>query len=104
MRSYLNPDVTVRRRGVMEKCTFCVQRIVHGRQKRAPRGGNCATARSSRPASRLCPAEALVFGDLSDPESRVSRMARNQRRYHLLEELGTLPRVTYLKGVGSHGG
>ncbi|MDT8898218.1 4Fe-4S dicluster domain-containing protein [Thermanaerothrix sp. 4228-RoL] len=104
MRSYLNPDVTVRRRGVMEKCTFCVQRIVHGRQKARAEGRELRDGEVQPACVQACPAEALVFGDLSDPESRVSQMARNQRRYHLLEELGTLPRVTYLKGVGNHGG
>jgi len=104
MRSYLNPDVTVRRRGVMEKCTFCVQRIVRGRQKARAEGRELRDGEIQPACVQACPTEALVFGDLSDPESRASRLARSERRYQLLEDLGTLPRVTYLKGEGNHGG
>jgi molybdopterin-containing oxidoreductase family iron-sulfur binding subunit len=104
MNSYLNPDVTVRRRGVMEKCTFCVQRIVAGRQTasaedRALRDGEVTPA-----CVAACPSGALVFGDLTDPNSRVSQMAANERQYKLMDELGTRPNVTYLKGGGRNGG
>ncbi|MEN4010707.1 MAG: 4Fe-4S dicluster domain-containing protein [Chloroflexota bacterium] len=104
MNSYLNPDVSVRRRGVMEKCTFCVQRIVRGRQKASAEGRAVQDGEIQPACVQACPAGALVFGDVSDPETQASHMARNQRRYQLLEELGTLPRVTYLKGGGRHGG
>ncbi len=104
MNSYLNPDVSVRRRGVMEKCTFCVQRIVRGRQKASAEGREVQDGEIQPACVQACPSGALVFGDVSNPETHASRMARDQRRYQLLEELGTLPRVTYLKGGGRYGG
>jgi MoCo/4Fe-4S cofactor protein with predicted Tat translocation signal len=95
----LNPDVTVRSRGVMEKCSLCVQRIQAGkleatREARAIADGDIQTA-----CQQVCPAEAIVFGDLADPSSRVSRLSRQQRRYRVLEEVGTRPNVTYLAKV-----
>jgi len=93
----LNPDVSVRMSGVMEKCTFCVQRIqkVQGiakDERRAVRDGEIQPA-----CAQACPAEAIVFGDRGDPESRVSLLSRSGRRFQLLEDLGTQPRVVYLK-------
>ena len=68
-----NPDVTVRSRGVMEKCTYCVQRInAREDRRREARTARSATARSSPPARQACPAQAIVFGDLNDPQSRVA--------------------------------
>lgn len=104
MNSYLNPDVTVRRRGVMEKCTFCVQRIVHGRQAASDEGRQVQDGEIVPACVAACPSGALVFGDLSDPNSKASRMSRNERQYKLLPDLGTKPKVTYLKGGGRHGG
>jgi molybdopterin-containing oxidoreductase family iron-sulfur binding subunit len=96
----LNPDVTVRSKGVMEKCTFCVQRI-RDRQHQAKlqkrerlEDGEILTA-----CEQTCPSEAIVFGDLNDPGSRVARLARDQRQYHVLGDLNTRPAVTYLKKV-----
>jgi len=96
----LNPDVVVRSKGVMEKCTFCVQRI-RDRQHQARlqkrerlEDGEILTA-----CQQTCPADAIVFGDLRDPASRVSRLARDQRGYHVLGDLNTRPAVTYLKKV-----
>lgn len=104
MNYYLNPSVTVRRRGVMEKCTFCVQRI-HSGQEQAKAAGRALQDGEVMPAcAQACPADAIIFGDLSDPESRVSKAARSQRGTTLLEELGTQPKVTYLKGGGYYGG
>jgi len=86
-----NPDVSIRESGVMEKCTFCIQRI-----KRAEEEG----ANNLQPACvQSCPAEAMVFGDLNDPESKVAQLAENSRATQFLEELGTKPKVFYLERV-----
>ena len=101
LRMLANPDVTVRWRGVMEKCTYCVQRINEGKiraelENRRVRDGDVVTA-----CQQACPAEAIVFGDLADPESRVSQRRRSPLSYALLGELGTRPRTTYLAKVES---
>ena len=92
----LNPDVSLRQVGLMEKCTFCVQRIKSAEirakeEKRELKDGEPAPA-----CVQSCPPRALVFGDLNDPESEVSRLARSHRGVKLLGELGTQPKVTYL--------
>ncbi len=109
-----NPDVTVRSRGVMEKCTYCMQRINTARieartERRKLRDGEVRTA-----CQQVCPTEAIAFGDVSDPESEVSRWKAEKLNYGILEELNTRPRTTYLakltnpgEGLGSsrpHGG
>jgi molybdopterin-containing oxidoreductase family iron-sulfur binding subunit len=91
-----NPDVTVRSRGVMEKCTYCTQRIeaAHAtadKENRPLRDGDVVTA-----CQAACPTKAITFGDINDPNSEVSRLRRDGRHYVLLEELGTRPRTTYL--------
>jgi MoCo/4Fe-4S cofactor protein with predicted Tat translocation signal len=93
----LNPNVTVRSRGVMEKCTYCVQRIEEARISarrghRQLRGTDIVTACQS-----ACPAEAIVFGDLNDPESVVSQNRKKPGHYGMLAELDTRPRTTYLE-------
>ncbi|MCB0379330.1 MAG: TAT-variant-translocated molybdopterin oxidoreductase [Bdellovibrionales bacterium] len=113
MHMALNPDVTVRTRGVMEKCSFCVQRIKEAKniakdQGRALKDGDIKTACQS-----ACPTDAIVFGDLNDEKSRVNEWFKNQRQYTLMEEVNAAPRVRYLArirntdrdmGGGHHGG
>lgn len=98
-RMVLNPDVTVRARGVVEKCSFCVQRIQE-KKAEAKAAGRALKDGEIQPAcAQSCPGNALVFGDLEDPESKISKLFKNERNYHLLEELHTLPSVGYLTKV-----
>ena len=92
----LNPDVSVRGVGVMEKCTFCVQRIKAAQLEARADGRDVGDGTIKPACAQSCPATALVFGDLNDPESAVSRLAKSGRGSKLLEELGTQPKVTYL--------
>ena len=98
-----NPDVTVRSRGVMEKCTYCVQRIQRAKidakmAERPLKDGDVRTA-----CQQSCPAQAIHFGDLNDPESSVGRLAKDGRAYRILEELNIGPVVTYLTKIRNTG-
>jgi Fe-S-cluster-containing dehydrogenase component len=94
-----NPEVTVRQHGVMEKCNYCLQRVTRGRteaekERRRLRDGEVVTA-----CQAVCPTEAIIFGDLNDPESRVTQAKNSPLNYALLAELNTRPRTTYLARV-----
>jgi molybdopterin-containing oxidoreductase family iron-sulfur binding subunit len=92
----LNPAVTVRTRGVMEKCTFCVQRIEQARVLARQAGRPLADGDIQTACQQSCPTQAIVFGDLNDPESRVAKLRSSRRAYRALEELNVRPAVSYL--------
>ncbi len=94
-----NPEVTVRSRGVMEKCTFCVQRIQNVKIKAKNEGRPIADQEIRTACQDTCPTEAIVFGDLNDPKSLVARLHKQPRAYELLGELNNRPRVQYLARI-----
>ena len=95
----LNPDVTVRSRGVMEKCSFCVQRIEAGKIEASRNGRPLQDGDVQAACQQSCPAQAIVFGDTNDPESEVSQALEDPRRYGVLEEFNFRPSVSYLRMV-----
>ena len=107
LKNQLNPDVTVRSRGIMEKCTFCIQRI-RRTERESGRDGNelkDGDRALNTACVNACPTDTLVFGDFNNPESRVSKLRKKEmddhhgRGYKMLDELGTSPNVIYLKKV-----
>ncbi len=103
MHLALNPEVTVRIRGVMEKCTFCTQRIREGKMKaklesRLVKDGDIKSA-----CQQVCPTDAIVFGDVNDPESKVSKMFKDARSYALLEEFHAAPMIRYQAKIRNNG-
>jgi Fe-S-cluster-containing dehydrogenase component len=97
LEEQLNPDVSVRQNGIMEKCTFCVQRIRKAKEQAESEGRRVRDGEIVPACVQTCPTSALVFGDRNDSNSRVSILAQGDRGFHLLESLGTDPAITYLK-------
>ncbi len=95
----LNPDITVRTRGVMEKCSMCIQRIQEGKLQAKKEGRPLKDGEIKLACQQSCPADAIVFGDINDPESEISKKLKDPRYYRVLEELGVAPRVGYLTKV-----
>ena len=98
----LNPDVTVRQLGVMEKCTMCVQRTVAAKDRARDAGRMVKDGDMQTACQQTCPTQAITFGNLKDAGALVSKLSLSTRSYHVLEELGTTPAVTYLKKVVRH--
>lgn len=101
LQNQLNPDLSVRGRGVMEKCTFCIQRIREAKDRAKDEGRQVRDGEVQPACVQTCPPRALIFGNLNDPQSEVAQLIKGQRRFRLLEELGTEPVVYYLKRVGT---
>jgi molybdopterin-containing oxidoreductase family iron-sulfur binding subunit len=95
----LNPDVTVRGKGVMEKCTFCVQRIREAENRARAEGREVAPDEFTVACAQACPSRAIVFGDAADEQWAVARQVHDERAYHVFEELNTFTAVVYLKKV-----
>ncbi|MFT5512853.1 MAG: Fe-S-cluster-containing dehydrogenase component, partial [Bacteroidia bacterium] len=98
-RMVLNPDVTVRSRGVMEKCSFCVQNIQMAKLSAKIEDRKVVDGDAQTACAKACPSNAIVFGDRNDPNSRIAKMFKNDRSYKMLEEVGTDPSVLYLTKI-----
>ncbi|MBI3794734.1 MAG: 4Fe-4S dicluster domain-containing protein [Nitrospinae bacterium] len=98
LEQQLNPDVSIREVGVMEKCTFCMQRIRRGKDKAKDEGRGVKDGEVVSACAQSCPTKAITFGYLDDPESKVAELSKSKRRHRLLEEHGLDPSVIYLKG------
>jgi len=100
-RLVFNPEVSVRPRGVMEKCSFCTQRIEDVKLRSKVEGRAIKDGEIKPACAAACPAHAIVFGDLSDPQSKVAKLSKLNRGYRMLEELGIKPSVTYLTDISN---
>lgn len=96
-RAYLNPDVSIRPKGVVEKCTFCHHRLQQAKENARAEGRELKPGDYVPACVEICPAEAMFFGDLDDPQSQVAQLAASPRAFRLQEELGTEPKVIYLR-------
>jgi molybdopterin-containing oxidoreductase family iron-sulfur binding subunit len=94
-----NPEVSVRSRGVMEKCTYCVQRIQLAKIESEKEGRPIQDGEVVTACQAVCPTQAIVFGNTNDPKSRVAELKRDRRNYGLLADLNTQPRTTYLSSL-----
>jgi molybdopterin-containing oxidoreductase family iron-sulfur binding subunit len=94
-RMVLNPDVVVRARGVIEKCSMCVQRIQEGKLTAKKEGRKVMDGEIQTACASVCPTNAITFGDVNDKETKVRKEAESDRAYHVLEEIGTQPNVWY---------
>jgi len=103
MQNYLNSDVAVRPKGVVEKCTFCVQRLQKAQEQAAVESRQLREGEYLPACVESCPSGAMFFGDLDDPNSKVAALVDNARAFRLLEELGTEPKVYYLREGEWHG-
>jgi molybdopterin-containing oxidoreductase family iron-sulfur binding subunit len=103
LEEQLSPDLSVRSRGVMEKCTFCIQRIRRAKETAAEEGRAIRDGEGIPACAQTCPPGALLFGDLADPHSEITRKLQDPRRFRLMEHLGTDPRVVYLKRLKGAG-
>ncbi|MDQ0704074.1 MoCo/4Fe-4S cofactor protein with predicted Tat translocation signal [Pseudomonas sp. W3I7] len=103
LQAQRNPEVTVRARGVMEKCTYCIQRISSARIDDKQQGADFETSGVVTACQQTCPSQAIRFGDIADPSSDVSQARRDPRHYRLLEALGTRPRTSYLARIEEEG-
>lgn len=98
-RMVINPDVTVRSRGVMEKCSFCIQRIQGGKLKAKLEGRSLKDGDVKTACQQSCPADAIVFGDVNDPNSEIAKLFKNERSYVVLEEYNVQPSVSYMTKI-----
>lgn len=98
-RMVLNPDVTVRSRGVTEKCTFCIQRIQEGKLKAKMDNRPLVDGQIKTACQQACPTRAITFGDMNDPNSKLSKLLKSKRLYYVLDELNTIPSIGYLMKI-----
>jgi molybdopterin-containing oxidoreductase family iron-sulfur binding subunit len=100
----LNPEVTVREKGVMEKCTFCEQRIRHAKHRAQQYGRPVDDSDMQTACQQTCPTDAIVFGNINHPESRVSAQRKDERSFYVLEELNTRPSIAYFTKLRNRAG